>query len=124
MKRKHQRLAMLGALAKQRRREADAVSRLAELLTALEQGKTADIKPFVTLAESVLAAAEQSAILRFVHAEAREPARFVACHSLNVARIVARAVRHDIELRVRPLEPVLAALLHDAGMLRIRGGHR
>jgi hypothetical protein len=115
------RLATLGVLLEQRRREREPLDRLIELLTALGQGESPGIQPFVALAESVVAAAQQSAPLRFVHAEENEPARFVACHSLNVARVVARAVRHDPELRVRPLEPVLAALVHDVGMLRVPG---
>ena len=114
-----QRLAMLAILTDQRRREADQVEQLAELLAALAEGKNPDVKSFVVLAEAVLAAAQQGAPLRFVHGEPSWPARFVACHSLNVAQVVARVVRHDAELRVRPLEPVLAALVHDVGMLRV-----
>jgi HD-GYP domain-containing protein (c-di-GMP phosphodiesterase class II) len=46
-------------------------------------------------------------------------ARHVACHSLTVAQVMARLVRHDPEFRVRAVEAVLAALLHDAGMLHL-----
>jgi HD-GYP domain-containing protein (c-di-GMP phosphodiesterase class II) len=47
------------------------------------------------------------------------PARFVACHSLTVAQVIARIVRHDPDFRNDLLKPVLAALLHDAGMLGV-----
>jgi HD-GYP domain-containing protein (c-di-GMP phosphodiesterase class II) len=43
----------------------------------------------------------------------------VAAHSLNVAQVVARVVRQDPEWRGRALDPVLAALVHDVGMLII-----
>jgi HD-GYP domain-containing protein (c-di-GMP phosphodiesterase class II) len=38
---------------------------------------------------------------------------------LTVARVIARVARRDPEFQARPLEPVLAALLHDVGMLRV-----
>jgi HD-GYP domain-containing protein (c-di-GMP phosphodiesterase class II) len=114
-----QRLTMLGVLVEQRRREADQVARLADLLETLALELEYDVKPFIALAEEVLAATHEAAPLRFVHAAPNQPARFVACHSLNVAQVVARVVRHDPELRGRPLEPVLAALVHDVAMLNV-----
>ena len=36
-----------------------------------------------------------------------------------VAQVMARVVKQDKELRDRPLEAVLAALVHDAGMLQV-----
>lgn len=114
-----QRLATLQVLAEQRSRETEPIARLAELLGALAEGKNPNLDAFVTLAESILVSAQQAALLRLVHADPRQLARFVACHSLNVARVVARLVRHDVELRSRPLEPVLAALVHDVGMLQV-----
>src|SRR5262249_43045657 len=78
------RLATLGALVEQPRRETEPLDRLTELLTALAQEESADVQAFVALAESIVTAAQQSAPLRFVHAEAKEPVRFVAGHSLNV----------------------------------------
>jgi HD-GYP domain-containing protein (c-di-GMP phosphodiesterase class II) len=45
--------------------------------------------------------------------------RFVACHSLNVAQVLARLVRADPELRLAPTRPLLAGLLHDVGMLGV-----
>jgi hypothetical protein len=47
------------------------------------------------------------------------PARFVACHSLTAARVMARMLRVAPEWRDRPLDPILAMLLHDVGMLRV-----
>jgi HD-GYP domain-containing protein (c-di-GMP phosphodiesterase class II) len=53
-------------------------------------------------------------------------ARFVACHSLIVAEVAARIIESTAESRRGPndwhgppLEPILAALIHDCGMLRV-----
>jgi hypothetical protein len=114
-----QRLGTLGAVVVKRRRETGRVAALADLLTALYAGRAHDLTPYVAIAEELLDEANQSAPLQFLHAEPTEPAHFVACHSLTVAQVVARVVRHDPEQRARPLEPVLAALVHDVGMLSI-----
>jgi HD-GYP domain-containing protein (c-di-GMP phosphodiesterase class II) len=56
--------------------------------------------------------------LGFLETSAADLPRWVASHSLTVARVMARVVRHAPELRGRPADAVLAALLHDVGMLR------
>jgi len=102
-----------------RREEAARLATLADLLTSLESGQAADIAPFRALAEAIMNEAEESPTLRFVDAEPDHPARFVACHSLLVAQVVAQIMRHDPEWQRRPERPVLAALIHDVGMLRV-----
>jgi hypothetical protein len=114
-----QRVQLLTATLQRRRRERARIDTLAELLTGLYEGRALDLKPYAVLAEEVLAEAQDSAPLRFLHAGAEVPARFIACHSLTAAQVVARLVRHEPELRGRPIEPVLAALVHDAGMLGV-----
>src|SRR5262249_40184757 len=47
------------------------------------------------------------------------PAWFVAAHGLNCAKVMARLVRNDPQWRHRAAEMMLAALLHDVGMLRV-----
>jgi hypothetical protein len=114
------------------RQEAAQCDRLAELLRDLFAGTAADIHPFLSLAEEVLADAQDGRPLRFPEpvfvAEADSPDRppedadvpwFVAAHSLTVAQVMARVVRLDPELRGHPLAPILAALVHDAGMLAV-----
>jgi hypothetical protein len=112
------RLATLTAGVERQRQEAGRVARLAELLAALGDGKVG-VEPFTALAEEVLSEAREGGPLRFLEGDATRPAWFVACHGLTVARVVARVVRHDPELRPRALECVLAALVHDAGMLQV-----
>jgi hypothetical protein len=114
-----ERLAGVVALVEQRRQDDHRLQTLADLLTGLAEGKPSDVKPYVYLAEALLTEAQQAAPLRFLQAPAGQPARQVAAHGLNVAQVVARVVRHDPDLRGRALDPVLAALVHDAGMLRV-----
>jgi hypothetical protein len=112
------RLTTLTAGVERQRQETGRVTRLAELLTALGTG-TASVDPLLALAEEVLAEAREGGPLRFLEGDATRPAWFAACHGLTVARVVARVVRHDPELRSRGLECVLAALVHDVGMLQV-----
>jgi HD domain len=114
-----ERIAAINAALAQRRTEEIQIGTLADLLSDLYAGKSIDISAFVALAEPVLAAAQEGAPLRFFTHDPDEPAWFLACHSLTVAQVVARVVRHDPDFRKEPLEPVLAALLHDAGMLSV-----
>ena len=114
-----ERLASITAVAGQRRREAGWVRSLADLLTGLADGKPPDVKLFVLLAEAVYTDAQEAAPLRWFQEPPEQPARFVAAHGLNVAQVVARVVRHDPGFRGRALDPVLAGLVHDAGMLRV-----
>jgi HD-GYP domain-containing protein (c-di-GMP phosphodiesterase class II) len=114
-----QRLATVTAAIVQRCQEAERINALAAALTTLNAGQVADVKPFMALAEPILDDAENNAPLRFLHASPEDPARFIACHSLTVAQVVARIVRSDAEWHGRPLEPVLAALVHDVGMLSV-----
>lgn len=114
-----QRAGILGAALTQRRTEDTRIASLADLLTALFEGRCLDVKPFVALAEHILAEAHESLPLRFLSGDPEMPSQFVACHSLTVAHVLARLVRYDAELRARPVEPVLAALIHDVGMLGV-----
>jgi HD-GYP domain-containing protein (c-di-GMP phosphodiesterase class II) len=122
-----ERLAHLRAALGRHRQEADCVEALADFLTGLHAGKLFDVQPFVLLAEDVLEEAQQGAPLRFLDsplvagqdAGGKAVARAVAAHSLTVAQVLARLARHDPDLRGRALEPVLAALLHDVGLLAV-----
>jgi HD-GYP domain-containing protein (c-di-GMP phosphodiesterase class II) len=113
-----ERLANLTSMAQERHRQRSWLHNLAELLVALATGKEMDIKPFVRLADALLVEAQEGTPLRFFEASP-QPALAVAAHSLNVAQVGARVVRHDPELRARALDPVLACLVHDVGMLKV-----
>jgi hypothetical protein len=113
------RLATLSAGVERQRRESGRVARLAELLTALDTDRPIDKHPFLELAEEVLSDAQECGPLRFLEGDPRQPAHFAACQGLTTARVMGRIIRHDTELRGRPLDALLAALVHDVGMLRI-----
>jgi HD-GYP domain-containing protein (c-di-GMP phosphodiesterase class II) len=111
--------AALGRAIEQRRQEEAQITTLAGLLDDLAHSKPAVLAPLTTLAESILKEAAQAQPLRFLAAPPSDLLRFVACHSLTVARVAARIVRCLPEWRTKVQEPVLAALVHDVGMLRV-----
>jgi HD-GYP domain-containing protein (c-di-GMP phosphodiesterase class II) len=113
-----QRMATLADAVSQRRHEADQRNTLSNLLSRLAGGQSGAVQDFITLANEVLTESDATP-LRFPDAVPTDSARFIAAHSLTVASVVARIVRGDPELRSRPMEPVLAALVHDVGMLRV-----
>jgi hypothetical protein len=113
------RLLTLTAGVERQRQEVDRVARLADLLLALDAAKPIDKRPFLELAEEVLNDAQECGPLRFLEGDPRCPAHFAACHGLTTARVMGRVLRHDAELRSRPLDALLAALVHDIGMLRV-----
>jgi HD-GYP domain-containing protein (c-di-GMP phosphodiesterase class II) len=104
-----------------RRGQEEQVSGLAYLLAALAAGQPVEISVLRAQAEQVLAEARECEPLPFLEADPHDVPRFVASHSLTVARVLARVVRHDNELRPRALEAVVAALVHDVGMLDVPG---
>jgi HD domain len=115
-------IAALHATVARRRREAGRVAALADLLQAMEAGKPAKLEHFVRIAEALLAEARDTVPLRFLLAEwpdDGDAARLVARHCLTVAQVVARLVERDTDLRGQAIEAILAALIHDVGMLRV-----
>jgi hypothetical protein len=114
-----QRVAVLVGAVAQRRLWAERIDTLSSLLGGLAAGEIVDAQPLMILAESLILEAQEATPLRFLSAPAEQPARFVACHSLTVAQVIARVVRRDPELRARTQEAVQAALVHDAGMVRV-----
>ncbi|MCI0459942.1 MAG: HD domain-containing protein [Gemmataceae bacterium] len=115
------RLTTLTGAVCQRQCDHGRIETLADLLAALAGGLPVELQAFTNLAESVLGDAQQGRPLRFLCADPREPARFVAAHSLMTAQVIVRLTRHDPDWRGRPLEPILAALVHDVGMLNVPG---
>lgn len=125
-----QRLAALAHALDARRRDAAQVNTLAHLLAQLDRNQAVAAAPLVQLAAEILNEGP-STPLRFLDAppaarqaflggpEFPAPARFVACQSLTAARVMARMVHQAPEWRERPLDPIIATLLHNVGMLRV-----
>jgi HD-GYP domain-containing protein (c-di-GMP phosphodiesterase class II) len=117
-----ERLGLITVTLQQRRRQATQRHTLAELLAALAHGHRVDSKELVLLAESIREEMAQGAGLSFPNLVGSEAAEQVAGHSLAVAQVMARLTRHDSQWRGKPLEPILAALVHDAGMVQMPAG--
>ncbi len=119
------RLATLGDLLRRQREESGRVAVLADFLARLDAGTAADLAPVAALAESLLEDAAECAPLRFLDPPVSAATdrdwviHSVACRGLTVAQVVARLVRHETELRQKAADAVLAALLQDAGMVRV-----
>ncbi len=114
-----QRVARLADAVQVRCRQRERVDTLADLLADLAAGRAVAVESVATLARVIVEEVADGAPLRLVEDGAERPERFVACHSLNVAQVMARVLRHDPEWPRRALDGLLAALVHDVGMLRV-----
>jgi hypothetical protein len=101
------------------RAEAARVTRFATLLADLEGGRPVGLDSFEAITAEILADVDECVPIRFVDSDPLHPEQSVARHGLTVARVAARLVRHNADAPARPLDAVLAALLHDVGMLRV-----
>jgi hypothetical protein len=113
------RLRVLGSGVARHRGEHGRLAHLGGLFAAVLAGEKREPKEFVDLAEEVLTDATEGGPLRFAVSDPARPAHVAAAHGLNTARVVARLVRHDAEWKQRPLDAVVAALVHDAGMAAV-----
>jgi HD domain len=119
------RVGVLAGAAAQRRKRSECVDTLAHLLTGLNAGRKQSLDPFTALADAVLADARQGAPLNFLEAGSPHNDRdwlthHVAAHGLTTAQVVARLVKSDPDLNRHPTGPVLAALVHDVGVLAMK----
>ena len=112
-------------------KQHDRIDQLARRLSDLSAGRVVNLNWFVELSDALLEEARQAEPLRILNVEPLStsahadspvlpvPARFIACHALNVAQVVARVVTQDYEWAGRPNIPVLVALLMDVGMMKV-----
>lgn len=119
-----QRLASLGQAHRRQHEEQRRLALVADFLDRLDTGAATDVSVLTDLAEGLLEEAALAAPLRFHHAppvvvERSWVLQLVAGHSLTTAEVMARLARHEPEIKSRAVEAILAALLHDAGMIRV-----
>lgn len=124
------RLVTLHQLISQRREDVELLDTLSLMLTRIESGESVAITNLIQLADRILSE-NLGGPLRLLHVDPREtqlylggatypaPTRFVAAHSLSVARVLARLIQGDADWHDNLREPILAALIHDVGMLRV-----
>lgn len=114
-----ERVNSLADVLAQLRAEDETIGALAEALDHIHRDVPFDPERIPALAEALLDEARRDAPLRFLDPKGAKPARWVACHSLNVARVAARLARADPDFRSHARAVVLAALWHDVGMLAL-----
>jgi HD-GYP domain-containing protein (c-di-GMP phosphodiesterase class II) len=114
-----ERLAVLNAALTLRRRELGRLDGLADIFRKWASDEAIDPRQILELAEQIAGAARANEPLRFLHAAADDPARFVAAHSITVAQVMGRLLYDDPEWKDRLDEALLAALMHDVGMVRV-----
>ena len=110
-------IAQLADAAAEARLERSLVSRVEELLGTIAARRPLALDAFRSVADAVLAEVEDSRPLRFPGNRNVPYATLIATHSLTTARVVARVVRAEPAMRRNRVNPVIAALLHDVGML-------
>ncbi len=113
------RLRTLLSGTQKQQRERRLLEHLAAILFTLDAGQPIELTGLHKLADELLVEARSCEPLRFLDAPPSDLPRFVASHSLTVARVLARVVRQDPELRGKAHDVILAGLLHDVGMLGV-----
>jgi HD-GYP domain-containing protein (c-di-GMP phosphodiesterase class II) len=114
-----EKLSILKSGMSLRKKEQKRIDFLAEVLNNVVCGSPMGVTALFPLATELISDARQGMALRFLQASPEHPARFVAAHSLTVAQVVCRLLLHDQEWQGRLEEPLLVAMLHDVGMLRV-----
>ena len=101
------------------RKETAQLTSLARLLKRLASHTLRDINPFFTLAEEVVRDMAGGQTLWVTQSLNDDVVSHAAAHALNTARVIALVARHDSLWQSSLLQPVVAALVHDVGMLDI-----
>lgn len=128
------RYEQLAARLECKRQDENRIERLCRYLHLLSTAESeVDESPLLALADELIAG-ESGAPLRFLYCEPMEtkgclggmefpsPTRFVAAHSLNCAAVAIRIAAHDRDWRENLSAVVVAALLHDVGMIDVDTG--
>jgi hypothetical protein len=113
------RLGTLRSADERLRQRNDEVGCLSEILIDLQAGQPARVDELRRLAEMVLAEVDQGRPLEFLHDTPDYLPACAAAHGLTTARVMARLLKCDPEMRAHSLDAVVAALVHDVGMLSV-----
>ena len=112
-----ERLAVIKAGMRQRSLEGGRIDRLADALRRLATGQNVTVQALEQLADEVRDDVRQGLPLRFPPLPTDDPARAGAAHGLTVAHVLARLICGDADWHGRDREGLVAALVHDAGMV-------
>jgi hypothetical protein len=125
------RFDLMTAAVEGRRIDESRIDRLARFLVAMDSSNGPVAPAAIDALADELLGEGPGRPLRFLTAEPVSkqaylggpsypaPSRFVACHGLNCATVLARVVRSNRTWQDRAHEIVLAGLIHDVGMLRV-----
>ncbi|MCI0682122.1 MAG: HD domain-containing protein [Gemmataceae bacterium] len=113
------RLSIVKAAMRQRSTETGRIERLADALRRIAAGQAVNVASLEQLAGEVREEARQGLPLRFHALPTDDPAHAAAAHGLTVAGVLARLIDGDADWQGRDLEGLVAALVHDAGMVRL-----
>ena len=125
------RFGLLASALESHRGDVGRCDELARFLAALDHADgPVEPEPLYKIVNELMTE-DAGGPLRFLHTEPTvsqaylggpplpAPARFVAAHSINCAKVAIRALRNDADWRGRLHEIVLCVLLQDIGMLRV-----
>jgi HD-GYP domain-containing protein (c-di-GMP phosphodiesterase class II) len=116
-----ERLRLMAGMLAQRKQTTARINELADYLRAVAVMQPIGLAPLQALADLILDEAKSGVPLRFLYAPPIQPARFAAAHSLSVAQVVARVLQDDADWQSQLQLAVMAALVHDVGMVRVPG---
>lgn len=122
------RIGGLRAAVRRDERANERIASLAHLLTGLISGSSIALESFTALAEAIACDARQGEPLHALSAGLISPAtsemeanewraRHIAAHAINTAQVLARVQSETNEAAA--LDAIVAALLHDVGMMAV-----
>lgn len=125
------RFGLLVSALESHRVDVSRCDQLARFLAALDHTDSlVEPEPLYAIVQDLMAQ-DASKPMRFLYTpphvtqaylggpELPAPARFIAAHALNCAKVAVRTLRNDVDWRGKLHEVVLACLLQDIGMLRV-----
>jgi len=115
-----QRLRILKQACSAKEKELQKISKLVEIFDVILSGSKANFIDVQVIVEDVLEEVRNGETLRLLREDNDYPARYVACKGLNFARVVARVIFQDAQLRIASMEIIAAALFLDIGMIKIQ----
>lgn len=102
-----------------RKRTSAGIDELAGCLRQLAVNQAVSLTPLQGMADRIIAQARAAEPLRFLYAAPADPARFAAAHGLTAAQVMARVLLDDAEWQSGLQLAIIAALVHDIGMVRV-----
>ena len=115
-----QRLRILKQACIAKEKELQKITKLVEIFDLILTGSKPDFVDVQNIVEDILEEVRNGETLRFLREDNDYPARYVACKGLNFARVVARVIFQDAQLRLASMEIIAAALFLDIGMIKIQ----